>query len=203
MMRTFFIVLLINCFSCNNKPASQQESIKDSAQILNELETAVFDKSYDSLGSLKSEISFGLATDDLKSFPDGRYPWVRIDSPEIDLPTLIDKDEIVVHETKAFLLIDYPVSVPYKVDITSPNGFSRKQLVNEISRAYYKMYAEEEQTATIKTIPIAQRKNLSNRNRTNGKYGIWGHDIGDLALTDILVYKSSNGEIILVLEIDS
>jgi hypothetical protein len=200
MLLTLFIVFF---FSCTERRTSQPELSKDTVQILNELETAVSDKTYDSLGIFVSEISFALSTKDLSSFPDGRYPWVRIDSPQIDLSFLIDKDEIVIHEKRAVLFIDYPLSIPYKAVITASNGFSRNQLINEISQHYYKVYTEEENTATIKTIPIERRKTLYNRNQTNGKYGIWGHDIADLALTGIRVYKSANGELILVLDVDS
>ena len=44
---------------------------------------------------------------------------------------------------------------------------------------------------------------MYNRNETNGKYGIWGHDIADLVLADILVYKTADGQIILSLEMES
>jgi len=203
MLRTLLILLAVSCFSCNGARTSQPDSSKESAQTLNELETAASYNIYASLGSLEFEISFALRTKDLKSFPDGRYPWIRIDSPQIDLPFLIDKDGIVIDDTKAVLVIDYPLSIPYKADLTSSSGFSREQLVKEISRHYYKLYAEEESTATVKTVPVAERKTLYNRNKTNGRYGIWGHDISDLALTTIRVYKSKSGELILVLDIDS
>jgi hypothetical protein len=44
---------------------------------------------------------------------------------------------------------------------------------------------------------------MYNRNETNGKYGIWGHDIADLDISGISVYKTKNGEIILTLNIES
>ena len=64
------------------------------------------------------------------------------------------------------------------------------------------MYIDEENTATIKTLPMKDRK-IMNRNETNGKYGIWGHDLSDLVLTSIKVYKNRKGQIYLTLEIDS
>jgi hypothetical protein len=203
LVRILLTLIVVFFLSCNDGPRSSNKPSNDSAQGIQDLEASFSDDTYDSLGKFISEISFALTTNDLKTFPDGRYPWIRIDSPDIDLPTLIDKDEIVIRETKVVLLIDYPLSEPYTTEILSSNGFSRKHLVNEISRNYYKVYAIEESTATVKTLPVAQRKTTYNRNRTNGKYGIWGHDIGDLALTGMRLYKSSTGIITLVLEVDS
>lgn len=51
--------------------------------------------------------------------------------------------------------------------------------------------------------PVNERKTMYNRNETNGKYGIWGHDISDLVLAEILVYEAENGEIILTLNMES
>lgn len=87
--------------------------------------------------------------------------------------------------------------------IESVNGFSRKQLALLISEKYHQIYDEEEVGATTKTIPVNKRDNGINRNKTNGKYGIWGHDITDLDLGSIDVRKSPNGEIFLELDIES
>ncbi|MNL30171.1 hypothetical protein D3C87_1518920 [compost metagenome] len=65
------------------------------------------------------------------------------------------------------------------------------------------MYEEEEATATKKTIPPEKRIGMYNRNETNGKYGIWGHDIADLVLSEIQIYESADGKLILALIIES
>ena len=85
----------------------------------------------------------------------------------------------------------------------SSNGFTREALVKKISDKYHQIYQEEESTATVKTVPVKERTTLYNRNQTDGKYGIWGHDLADLALDHIMVYKSANGDILLSLDIDS
>ena len=41
-------------------------------------------------------------------------------------------------------VIDYPLSTPYTETVTSPNGFTRGQLVRIIQEAYHKIYTEEE-----------------------------------------------------------
>jgi len=60
------------------------------------------------------------------------------------------------------------------------------------------MYKEEERTATINTIPPNKRTLMFNRNETNGKYGLWGHDIAGMDLSGFSVYKTAKGEIVLV-----
>jgi hypothetical protein len=110
---------------------------------------------------------------------------------------------VVITQKKITIIIDYPLTHEYRFNLSSDTGFSKAQLVKELSKHYYQLYAEEEASATIKTIPADQRKTLANRNQTNGKYGIWGHDIADLMLADILVYRAANGEILLSLNIES
>lgn len=62
------------------------------------------------------------------------------------------------------LIIDYPVSQDFVFPInTGKSGISLISLINEIGKAYRKIY-----------------KNPS-------KYGVWGHDIGDLILVEIKV----------------
>ena len=100
-------------------------------------------------------------------------------------------------------MIDYPLTKEFRFDAESKIGFTRAQLLRDISSAYYKIYEEEECTTNIKTIPAEKRTTTYNRNYTNGTYGIWGHDIADLVLAEILVYKESGGKIILSLNIES
>jgi hypothetical protein len=68
---------------------------------------------------------------------------------------------------------------------------------------YHEIYKEEERTANTKTIPLNKREGLVNRNKTDGKYGVWGHDISDLDLSSIEVHKNSNGHFTLVLNVES
>jgi hypothetical protein len=118
------------------------------------------------------------------------------------LPNLIDRDVIIIVEKKISIVIDYPLQNEYHFRLESKNGFSRKDLLLEISKNYHQLYKEEEESATVKTLPIDERP-IQNRNKTNGKYGIWGHDISDLVLTDIYVYKDDNGGITVTMNIDS
>jgi len=160
----------------------------------------------DSLGQKISTITFKIKAtgDDIKSADEGNVPWINLDSPKKKLNGLIDPDELVLPYKKVVLIIDYPVKKPVFFELSSSaNGFSKKQIILEIYNRYHQMYDEEERTAKIKTIPTKQRKLLANRNQTDGKFGIWGHDLSDLELSSIDVFKNSRNIIFLRLDIES
>jgi hypothetical protein len=48
-------------------------------------------------------------------------------------------------------------------------------------------------------LDLSKRKTSYNRNDTNGKYGIWGHDIEDLMLAQIEIYETTDQKLILAL----
>jgi len=206
------ILVVITFAYCNNQDnkandynklsQSSDSSTKTYQDSLTQLEQQSAYKSDDSLGEIISTILFNVKTHNLADYNDGKIPWIRIDSPQIDIKNLISKDEVVIPPNKITIIIDYPLSINYEFELTSSIGFTRAQLITEISKHYHKLYDEEEKTATIKTLPLEQRK-VYNRNTTNGKYGIWGHDIGDLVLDDIIVHKTSDSKLLLTLEIDS
>ena len=212
MKQTFLIfttITLISCFNQTDKRTVSEKSISTADSIqknyidtIRELENSSTILNYDSLGTLISKVRFDVTTINLNDYENGKIPWIRIDSPQIDIKNLIGKDEIVVPETNLTIIIDYPLSSNYKFDLISKSGFTRTLLINEISKHYYQLYDEEEKTASIKTVPQNERK-IYNRNQTNGKYGIWGHDIGDLVLDEIHVYKNSTGEVFLILQLES
>ena len=207
------LFLFMVSFGCNNG-AKQKASItkisfpadttlKDDTDKLGKKEADFEANKQDSLGLLIGKILFNVKTDDKKDYENGLIPWASIEKPEEDIPNLVDKNKIVIDESKVTVIIDYPLTNEYRFTVESKSGFTRAQLLKDISKNYYSIYAEEEQSATIKTIPLNKRTTLYNRNQTNGKYGIWGHDIADLVLADILVYKTLDGQIILSLNIES
>jgi hypothetical protein len=205
----FALVTLLSCFDqvhkgyaskiANSNPDSISKNYVDSISEL-EQQSTILD--YDSLGVLISKIQFNVKTDNSEDYENGIIPSIRIDSPQIEIENLIGKDEVVISEKELTVIIDYPLLTNYKFELVSKNGFTRTQLIKEISKRYHQLYDEEENSATIKTVPLEQR-NIYNRNQTNGKYGIWGHDIGDLVLDEIFVYKNALGKITLTLQVDS
>jgi hypothetical protein len=201
------VILAILLISCNGKSQETKltqgiKATKEPNQVIKENEKKATEKRYDNYGELISTISFKVKTDS-KDFKDGIIPWASIEKPQQDIPNLIGKDEVVIKQTSIEVIIDYPLTNQYEFILTSQSGFTRSQLLTEISKHYYKLYEEEEKTATIKTIPMEKQTKMYNRNQTNGKYGVWGHDIADLVLAEISLYKKSNGELIAILNIES
>lgn len=199
MKFTLFVLTAVFFIGCENKTKKNSESNYE--KVLVEKENDAAQNELEIEGKQISKISFEV-TANKKDFEDGIRPWVSIEKPESDLPNLINKSEIVISDKKITVIIDYPLTNEYRFDLISEKGFTREMLLVEISKHYYKLYAEEEKSATVKTVP-ADKREMYNRNETNGKYGVWGHDIGDLLLTDIQVYKDSDEKVTLVLGIDS
>ncbi|NII28538.1 hypothetical protein HB364_25870 [Pseudoflavitalea sp. X16] len=200
-------IIIIAFISCNQKPSSSVTEIKPSdyeQAILKAKEET--ESRLDTIGALVTTIELRLkpTKEDLEVFKDGIIPWISLEKTDEEISKLIDADKIVLPYTKATLIVDYPLNKPASFELlTSGNGFTKKQLIEEISKRYHLIYKEEEVTASTKTIPLEKREGLINRNETNGKYGVWGHDLSDLDLSGIEVYKNAEGKIYLVLLIES
>jgi hypothetical protein len=203
---TIIALIAISFLSCKGQTkenSSSTTNLKDPIEVIKEREGLISQKSYAEIGELISTIEFKVKTTNRKDFEDGFIPWADLEKPKTDLPNLDKKDEIIINEKHIKIIIDYPLTNQYQFTLKSDKGFTRGQLLMEISKHYYLLYEEEEKTATIKTIPIDKRTTMYNRNETNGKYGIWGHDIADMDISEISVYKTKNGEIIVTLNIES
>jgi len=158
------------------------------------------------LSTLTSKIEFKVKgkLNDTDVFKDRIIPWISIADPGKETDRLIDANEAVTQFSKATLIIDYPLTNKATFELTTDGkGLTRKQLILLISQKYHEVYDEEEATATIKTIPPKERGQLLNRNKTDGKYGIYGHDITDLDLDWVEVTQGTDGKIYLTLEIES
>ncbi|WP_332736279.1 hypothetical protein [Flavihumibacter sp.] len=202
-MTKYFILALTILFSSCNGQTSQKLDSKDPIAVIQENEKKAAEKKSDNLGVVISTVSFQVKTDNKKDFENGLIPWASIENAKQDIPNLYKKDEVVIKENSVKIIIDYPLTNQYEFTLTSNKGFTRQQLLEEISFNYFKIYEEEEKSATVKTIPIDKRTTMYNRNQTNGIYGIWGHDIADLVLSEIQVFKTVSGQIFLTLDIES
>lgn len=193
--------LMLAMSSCKGQKSNSEKYIAE----IQKNEAAHLDKIYKAAGELISEINFELsATDDQKAdWPEGIIPWISVENPQDEISQLINPNEIVIKENKINLIIDYPLKKSATIELSNPNGFTRRDLILEVSNNYHKIYAEEETTAKIKTIPLEKRTDLINRNETNGKYGIWGHDLADLDLSGIEIHQTTDGKINLILIIES
>lgn len=199
----FTIITLILLSSCNPKNTTVNEQYIEDLQ---KKEFERFDDLYKNAGDLIAEIEFNVkaTTDEQKAdWEDGVIPWISIENPNPEINQLINADEIIVPQKNINIIIDYPLNNPANLDLSSNNGFSRKDLILAISKKYNEIYAEEEKTAKTKTIPMDKRTGLINRNETDGKYGIWGHDLSDLDLSGIEVHQTKDGKINIILSIES
>lgn len=87
---------------------------------------------------------------------------------------------------KAYLT--YPLSVIAEVDIDAK---SIGQLLWQLAQAYKEIYSDEDKSIkNFKVTQKDQRTGLINRNKTDGYYGIWAHDISDLYFEGLAIYKN-------------
>ena len=123
-------------------------------------------------------------------------PNMRLHDPDNALAMIELRDEVVISFPRATLIIDFPLTHPAHVSITSalPQGFTRGELVRTICEEYQHVYAAEEGTAPEEP-SIEHRGERRERSRTDGAYGIWGHALEDLVLTSARWVKQSNGDV--------
>jgi hypothetical protein len=135
------------------------------------------------------------------AFPGG----LRVSDAERAVHALDKPDDIVIPFEHAVLVIDYPLSTPASIPISAPLpiGFTRGALVKAICEEYSHIYDAEEGTAATKTIPLDERGERRGRNRTDGAYGIWGHDLADLVLTAARWARQADGSIRVELHVEA
>lgn len=86
--------------------------------------------------------------------------------------------EVIGAGEEITIVFDYPLENKTQRKFEGP--LTSRELYNKVMAVYAAIYEEEERTSTIPVIPLNERKPIINRNRTNGVYGLWGHDLGDL-----------------------
>jgi hypothetical protein len=130
---------------------------------------------------------------------------LRLRDPARSLAALDRPDEIVIPFPQAVLVIDYPLTTAASIAIEAPLaiGFTRAALARTICDEYAHIYDAEEGTAATKTIPIEERGAMRNRNRTDGAYGIWGHDLQDLVVTAARWTRHPDGTVRIELHVES
>ncbi|RZK13463.1 MAG: hypothetical protein EOO43_17890 [Flavobacterium sp.] len=205
-MKILAIICLLSSLiltTCNNAGPNLSNPKESTIEELQKREFESQSFTNENFGEFISEIDFKIKTDDLETFQDGIIPWISIEMPEEEIANLVNANEIVLPNNEVNVVIDYPLNNPVSFKLNNANGFSRATLSLAISTKYKELYQKEEESAKIKTLPKTQRKSIANRNQTDGIYGIWGHDIEDLDLGSIQVYKNQKGEIFLALDIQS
>ena len=119
---------------------------------------------------------------------------VHIANETEELDRLINGDDIIIKNKKATIIVRYPIKdfVTFNISSKNEKGFTLKDVVENVSNIYKKIYKEELETTTEVEPKSNKGVNVLNRSRTNGKYGIWGHDIEDLVLESVLVYTKND-----------
>jgi hypothetical protein len=211
--RLSFVVALTAILSCNYPSAQSNNEAKPAtdtsisySELLTQKEKAQQNKLSENVGHLILTVEFKLKAtkEDLDIFKDGIVPWISLEETEKEVRRLIEPDKEVIPYNKVTLIIDYPLNNAAIFElIGNGHGFTRRQLILEISKKYHLIYKEEETSATTKTVPSEKREGLYNRNQTDGKYGVWGHDLSDLDLSSIDVIKGADGKIYLNLSVES
>ena len=107
--------------------------------------------------------------------------YINIESPEDDILGQEFPDEIVIPFNEILIKYTYPLSKSVVLGFKSDNGFTRAELARKICEGYHRIYNEEESA-------VGNPGNISgmlNRALSEGPYGIYGHDIGDLLLYSV------------------
>ena len=103
----------------------------------------------------------------------GFPPDMRIADVKTALEMLELRDEIVIPFSRAVLVIEFPLTHPAHIAITSalPQGFTRGELVQAVCDEYAHVYAGEEGTS-FGDISVEERAGRRERPRSDGAYGI-------------------------------
>ena len=157
-------------------------------------------------GAVLGEISFTVKVTDQKMIKEGLTTsrYIQLADPTEDIANLEDAAAIVLPCRETIVVADYPLAKEFEFKVVSdaPTGFTRAEIARKISTLYQEIYAREETSTKTPIIPLEKRKGLSNRNTTNGEYGIWGHDLRDLVLGGIHP-EAHDGVVYVKLDIDS
>ncbi len=173
------------------------EQNEDSGDDVAVREAAFAAREADHLRRVKpsAEIEFRVEArpEDRDIHEDACVNWVALAHLESDIERMHDPDEIVLPAGEYILNIDYPVAKPAEIPLSpsDPRGYSRAAIAREVAKVYAAVYEEEERTSSVKVIPPEARGQTYNRNETDGKYGIWGHDIEDLALVKVRLEEAA------------
>ncbi len=111
---------------------------------------------------------------------DNISPYVNMEYPDDDISSLTNGNEIVIPMREINIEYNYPLSHIVRIPMKSksPKGFTRAELAKKISEGYHRIYREEEQD-----VPNPGHiTGMFNRKSSNGRHGIWGHDLGNLVL---------------------
>jgi len=119
--------------------------------------------------------------------------WM-FENPEYKKEVNLNPKEVILPANGEYtLIIDYPLHNAFKKTFTAgKNGMTRRQFVDLIVKSYKKIYATEDSDVGDETGNI---QGMLNRETSEGRYGIWGHNLGDLILHTAYIQKNNTIEI--------
>jgi len=105
---------------------------------------------------------------------------VNITDYERDVLKQRQPNEIVIPMQKIEVEFDYPLNNPatFTFEADTDKGFTRAHLIRRVCQTYHQIYQEEE----AEVGNPGHVEGMWNRKTSDGKYGIWGHDLSDLVL---------------------
>lgn len=113
--------------------------------------------------------------------PDSRVPYILDFEDKEVRENLINPNKVVIKDEKITMNITYPLSIEVSLILEKKGGFTRMDVFKHIYEAYKRIYDEEEKSVG----DPGSYDNLYNRRKSEGKYGIWGHYIGDLVIESV------------------
>jgi hypothetical protein len=115
---------------------------------------------------------------------------ISLESPDKDLGKVDDKK--IVLDKPITVLVEYPVSGSWEFPLAPPKGgWTQASLARSIADLYHHIYEEEARTSKVAAGHVP---GLMNRDETNGTFGVWGHDLGDLVLEGIDFDEDADGK---------
>ena len=114
--------------------------------------------------------------------PESRVPYILDFEDKQVRENLINSNKVVIKDEKITMNITYPLSVEVNRTLEKKGGFTRMDIFKNIYEAYKQIYEEEEKGVGDPD----SYDNLYNRKKSGGKYGIWGHYIGDLVIESVI-----------------
>lgn len=89
------------------------------------------------------------------------------------------------------MVLTYPLKTAATRSIRPADGkaFTRGELVKLIDETYREAYRLETNSQSSPTPPVHERVRLINRPASDGIFGIWGHDLEDLGISKINIYR--------------
>jgi len=104
---------------------------------------------------------------------------------------MLKPDEVVIRKHNIVIEYSYPLSNKVDFSHKRKGGWTRKALFAAIQKDYAKIYRDEDKAVG----PTDNIPGMFNRDKSDGPYGIWGHDIGDLVVEGVAV--SDKGKVTL------